>query len=214
MLGWWFSPADECLPNGEELPIAVGVTHTRKMPELCASPTVLDALGYAHGPILWRVRLAGRTKHGHDRSFATKRTYLATLDAAPLLHEFTRQCALTVIDLWDAPQIVRDYFASGDETRRPAAHEACFSASVSAQAEARHAALAAACAATSVSSFDDLREAVHDTAHAAAWAIAQYAAQFASPDWRAISRTAVWNAVCTEHTHILEKMALAAITGV
>jgi len=39
-----------------------------------------------------------------------------SIDAADLLHEFARWCALQVIDLWDAPKVVRDYLKTGDKS--------------------------------------------------------------------------------------------------
>ena len=44
------------------------------------------------------------------------------------LREFARWCALQVIDLWDAPDVVRRYLETGDETLRDASQSAALSA--------------------------------------------------------------------------------------
>ena len=59
-----------------------------------------DALMNAHGPVLrifdmWSV---------------------ATFDATDLLREFARWCALQAINKWDAPDVVREYLETGDES--------------------------------------------------------------------------------------------------
>jgi hypothetical protein len=41
---------------------------------------------------------------------------------------FTRQCALDVIDLWDAPAVVRQYLETGDESLRASAWDAAWDA--------------------------------------------------------------------------------------
>lgn len=75
---------------------------------------------YAPGPILWRVTLSGNVVSEEDKSCAQERTYYECIDATPILREFARKCALSVIHLWDAPRIVRDYLETGDETLRDA----------------------------------------------------------------------------------------------
>ena len=42
------------------------------------------------------------------------------------LREFARWCALQVIDLWDAPDVVYEYLKTGDETLRDAARAAAW----------------------------------------------------------------------------------------
>jgi hypothetical protein len=55
-----------------------------------------------------------------------------------MLREFARWCALQVIHLWDAPDVVRQYLETGDESLRAAARAAT-------RAAARNAARNAAC---------------------------------------------------------------------
>ena len=128
--GWYFSDSDERLRYGDDRKIAVGVTHTVECnPVLCesglhASPTVLDALIYAPGYILWRVTLGGTIVNGDDKSCGTERTYHARLDAADVLRAFARSCALDVANLWDCPDIVIKYLETGDESLRDGANAA------------------------------------------------------------------------------------------
>jgi hypothetical protein len=77
---------------------------------LHASRRILDALKYAPGPILCRVRVGGEVVHGDGKLAGTTRTILWTLDASHVLHEFAcwcaesalTQCGLTEERLWNA----------------------------------------------------------------------------------------------------------------
>ena len=139
-LGWHFADATECLRYGDGRKIKVGITHKVDCePALCerglhASKSVLEALQYAPGNILFRVSLSGTIIHGDDKSAATERTYIARIDAEPVLREFARKCALEVIHLWNCPRIVEDYLRSGDESLRDAAFKAAARAAARAAA--------------------------------------------------------------------------------
>jgi hypothetical protein len=61
----------------------------------------LEALGRAEGTLLCRFDDAGTVK---------------SIDALPLLRAFSRRCALGVVHFWDAPDIVRRYLETGDES--------------------------------------------------------------------------------------------------
>ena len=169
--GWWFSKG-RTLPHGDGRRIKVGITHGVKGAivacenGLHASVKPLDALGYAPGPVVWRVRLSGViVPHGEDKHAASERTYLAGgVDAAETLRKFARLEALRVVHLWAAPDVVRRYLRTGDEALRDAARDA---AGGTARAAARAAAWAAAWAAAG---------AAWDAARAAAWAAAWAAA--------------------------------------
>jgi len=139
---------------------------------LHASASVLDALHYTPGNTLHIVELLGDPLVAHgdptDKFVGNRRRIFRTHDCERLLHQFARQCALDVIDLWDAPQIVRDYLQSGDESIRATAQAAAWAArdaAWAAWAAARAAARAAAWAAR-----DAARAAAWDAAWDAAWA--------------------------------------------
>ena len=139
-LGWYFAQPDGRLANGDGRRIVLGETHkVTGWPVLCAhglhaSPTVLDALQYAQSAILYRVSLSGGIVHGDDKSCATERAYLARLDAADVLRKFARECALSVVGLWDAPNVVREFLTTGDESCRAAAWDAAAPVAASAAA--------------------------------------------------------------------------------
>ena len=141
MIGWHFAEETRRLRYGDEREIRVGETHeVDGEPVLCnhglhASESALDALQYAPGPILYRVKLSGKIVRGDDKMVATKRTYLAEIDAEPILREFARRCALSIIHLWDAPRVVKDYLETGDETLRAAARAAAWDAAWDAQSK-------------------------------------------------------------------------------
>ena len=191
MMGWWFAPEDLKLPNGDGRKVKVGTTHAVEGPPvLCkhglhASPSVLEALGYTSSNKLFRVRLHGKIAVGDDKACATKRTYEASLDAEVVLRKFARECALSVIHLWDAPQVVKDYLKTGDEKLRAAARDAAWAA-------AWDAAWAAAWAAAWV--------AARDAARDAAWAAARDAA-----------RDAAWDAARAAQKKLLDRLVLAEL---
>lgn len=88
------------------------------------------------------------------------------------LREFTRWCALRVIHLWDAPDVVKQYLETGDETLREAAG-----------------------AAAGAAAWDAVGNAVGNAARAAAWAAAWAAARAAARgDAGGAARAATWAA--------------------
>ena len=97
--------------------------------ELCASglhwsAEPFDALQYAPGNTLCLVEYGGETKIGDDKGVSARRRIVKRIDAGPLLREFARWSALQVIELWDAPDVVRQYLTTGDESLRAAARDA------------------------------------------------------------------------------------------
>ncbi|MBP6364389.1 MAG: hypothetical protein KA329_12820 [Novosphingobium sp.] len=167
MKAWYFSEVSCRLRHGDNRPIAAGVTHeVAGEPVLCerglhASVRPIDALWYAPGPMIWRVELGGTIVKGDDKLCATERTYLWGFDATAMLREFARKCALDVIHLWAAPEVVKTYLKTGDESIRAAAGDAARAAAGDAAGAAARAAAGAAARAA---------------AGAAAWAAAGAAA--------------------------------------
>lgn len=98
-LGWHFLPADGKLRYDDGRKPRVGRTLKVKGPlEMCrnglhASKSALDALDFAPGPIVCRVRLSGAILHRSDKSCASERTILAKADVTKQLREFTVWCA-------------------------------------------------------------------------------------------------------------------------
>ena len=187
---WHFCPVDADgtprLGHGDGREVRVGETLTVDgVIELCehglhACERILDALKYVSSrSALCRVTLGGTIVHDIDKYVARERTVVAMLSAEEtdaLLREFARWCALQVIDLWDAPQVVRDYLETGDESIRDAAWDAAWDAAREAARDAaREAAWAAARAAA--------RAPASGAARAAAWAAAWVAASAAQNEW-------------------------------
>jgi len=132
-------PADgEWLEHDGELELCASGLH--------ASLDPFDALQYAPGSTLCLVELGGEIAHGHGKVVATRRKIIKRIDAEPLMLEFARWCALQVIELWDAPDVVRQYLTTGSEALRDAAWDAAWAAAWAA------------------------RDAAQDTAWHAAWA--------------------------------------------
>src|ERR1035437_4089048 len=210
-LGWHFADETETLRFGDGRKIKVGTTHkVNCKPVLCesglhASKTVFEALQYAPGNILFRVNLGGEIVHGGDKSVATERSYIARIDAEPILREFARKCTLKVIHLWNCPRIVKEYLEIGDETKRAAAWAPAWDAAWDAP---RNAARAAARAAARDAAWDSARAA----AGAAAWAAARDAAwDSARAAAGAAAWDAAWDAAWAEQSKMLEAMVMDAI---
>ena len=130
---YFFSESNKRLGYGDNRIIKLGRTHKVKgQPVLCkhglhASKKPLDALKYAKSPIIWKVELSGIVVHGDDKSVATERTYIkGGIDITEVLRKFARMCALDVIHLWDAPQVVIDYLKTGDESLRDSAWDSAW----------------------------------------------------------------------------------------
>jgi len=183
MKAWYFSSEDRRLRHGDGREIRIGETHAVSGDiKLCshglhASKKLIDAITYAPGPIVYRVELSGKVEEGVGKVVAQKRTYLSGgIDVSETLRKFARMCALDVVDMWEAPDIVIQYLKAGDKSIRDAAYGATLATARNdtwdaASTVARDAALAAALDATS----------------AAAWSSARAVARAAAPD-------AVWNA--------------------
>ena len=83
-----------------------------------------DALQYAPGPNLALVEARGMILEKANKGCSTERRIIKRFDATALLRSEARKSALTVIHLWNAPQIVREYLETGDESKRAAAWDA------------------------------------------------------------------------------------------
>jgi hypothetical protein len=106
-----------------------------------------DALQYAPGNMLCLCEFSGEIKHWHDKLVARSRKIIKRLNAEQLLRGFARECALSVVHLWDCPAGVRTYLEKGDGSVREAALDAARSAEAAACAAAEAAARATAWAA-------------------------------------------------------------------
>ena len=121
---------------------------------LHASRHPFDALMYAPGPILCLVDCDEIDAEDVDKLVCRRRRIVARFDATTMLRAFARQCALDVIHLWDAPQVVRDYLTTGDESLRDGTRDAARAAAWEAAREAAR---------------DAAWEAARDAAWEAAW---------------------------------------------
>jgi len=160
------------LRDGNEIPAdGEWLTHNGRI-ELCASGlhaslSVKDALQYAPGETLCLVRLGGKILHGDDKLVAERRMILARFNADELLREYARWCALQVIELWDAPDVVRSYLETGDESLRDAAEAASRGAP---RSTSRDASRAASMAASRAAAWNASRAALWAASGDALWA--------------------------------------------
>jgi hypothetical protein len=188
VLAWHF--VDDRLRDGRPIPAdGVELRHDGLVmmcqSGLHASRKLADALQYAPGNTLCRVEMRDVVAEDGDKLVARSRTILWRIDAEPVLWQFARDCALEVLHLWDAPDVVVEYLLTGDESLRDVAWDAAW--------DARAAARAAGAA-----------------AWAAAWAAARTAARTAARAAAraagAAARAAAWDAAGAH----LESMMLAA----
>jgi hypothetical protein len=133
---------------------------------LYASRDAFDALRYAPGARLHRVFCEDIEREDETKLVCRRRTIVAAIDATDLLRGFACSCALDVIDQWDAPDVVRRYLETGDESLRlqawdtsDAARDAAWAAARSAADAARSAAGAAAADAARSAARDAQRDA-------------------------------------------------------
>jgi hypothetical protein len=160
---------------------------------LHAARRVIDALQYAPGSTVCRVSCRRIVdEHKNDKLVCWERRIDWRIENSDeVLRSFARKAALSVIHLWDAPAIVKQYLETGDKSIRAAAWDA-----------ARAAAGGAA------------RDAARDAAGGAAWSAARGAAWSAA--WGA-ARDAAWGAArdaardakLTEFNAVLEQMLTA-----
>ena len=82
----------------------------------CQHP--FDALSYAPGATLCLVDLDGEMIERDDKIVARRRRIVQRMDATMLLWDAARASARDVLHLWPAPEVVRQYLATGDESLR------------------------------------------------------------------------------------------------
>jgi len=105
---------------------------------LHASRHPLDALQYAPGDTLCLVDCAGEVIEQDDKLVCSQRRIVARMDVTELCRYFARMQALSVVHLWNAPDVVLDYLMTG------AASSATYAASSAASSAAYSAAYSAA----------------------------------------------------------------------
>ena len=200
MKAWHF--VGDNLRDGRPIPAAgEKVIHDGTI-EMCkaglhASIEPFDALQYAPGKTLCYVECDGEIEHGDDKLVCSERTIIKRMDVEWLLWQFARERALSVIHLWDAPDVVVEYLKTGNEDLRAAAWDAAWDA---ARDAAWDAARAAAWAAAWDAARDAARAAAWDAARDAAWDAARDAARDAA--WDA-ARDAAWDAARKRFNEII-----------
>ena len=116
----WHWVRDNCtLLDGSPLEIGQRLVHKGNL-KMCksgyhASLKALDTLHYALGQICCRVEVGGEIILDTDKLVASERTALWAIDATEVLRSFARWCALEVVHLWNAPEVVRKYLETGRE---------------------------------------------------------------------------------------------------
>ena len=191
---------------------------------LHASRHPLDTLQFAPGSTLCLVECEDIVTEHDDKLVCRRRRIVARIDATDLLWRAAREYAQAVLHLWDAPQVVKDFLASGDESLRAAARAAALAAARDAASAAardaawdaawdaaRDAALAAASAAARAAAWDAAwaaaSAAAMDAALAAASAAASAAARAAaSAAARAAARAAAWDAARAAQRTIFQRL--------
>src|ERR1700752_4328302 len=99
-----------------------------RAPKLCyrgfhASRHPFDAFQYAPGNNLHLVQMGTIWEEQGDKVVSNCRLILDSHNVEDLLRQCARKWALDVIDLWNAPLIVREYLQTGDISKQDAAWE-------------------------------------------------------------------------------------------
>ena len=178
-LAWHF--VGETLRDGRPVPPdGEWLEHTGELvmcdAGLHASRRLLDALKYAPGVTLCRVRVDGRIiEESDDKLVASRRKIIWRIDAERVLRAFARWCAVQVLDQWAAPEVVVMFLLTGDESLRAKARDAAWDAAGdtagdAARAATRSATRDAARAATRAAAWAAAGDAAWDAAWAVTWA--------------------------------------------
>lgn len=130
VLAWHFTDSTKKLRYNDARIIEIGRKLTVARPiKLCerglhASVNLLDAVNYAPGSFVWRVKLTGEIVEGEDKCVASERTALWGFDASDVLRQFSREVALEAIKkTWDAskfgvfPELVQSAHARPRSSR-------------------------------------------------------------------------------------------------
>ena len=147
ILAWHF--VENTLRDGQPIPEdGVTLSHEGRV-TICrsglhASRNLIDALNYAPGATICRVECWGDVTEEDDKLVSRNRKILWRVDGEQLLREFARLQALSVVDKWNAPEVVIKWLKTGDEKYRKDARFAARSAVKSAARSARYAARSAA----------------------------------------------------------------------
>lgn len=168
--GYWFALEDK-LPNSDNRPVIAGKSlSVEGKLMLCRnglhySLHPFDALSYAKGFNLWKVKALGEVLQEDDKCCTNKRLHLQKVDAKETVLLFARQQANKVLHLWNAPAVVKEFLETGNVNAAAdavayaaayaapyAARAAVYAARAVAYADAAHAAYTAYTASTAASS--------------------------------------------------------------
>ena len=192
MKAYWFESENSKLGYDDNRKPIKGRTHKVKCePVLCqaglhASISPFDALQYAKSETLWEVDIGGKILKGDDKIVGTERKYIRKLDTTDICDKFARMCALDVIYLWDAHDVVIKFLKTGDESLREEAYQLSEEARARAMARARESASASASASTMASA----RALASASARASARASASVSASASASAWASASASA------------------------
>lgn len=148
--GWHF--VGTTLRDGRPVPAdGVWLEHDGPL-VMCASGlhaglTPFDALQYAPEPTLCLVDCDSGFLRDSDKIVCRRRRIVVRMDTTEMLWHFARMQALSVVHLWEAPDVMLDYLMTGKESIRHAARAARAAGAAGAAEAAGAAARAAAGAA-------------------------------------------------------------------
>ena len=218
VMGWWFCVNNK-LPHGDDRKVEIGKTHIIKgeiIPcrnGLHLSTKIMDALSYAKGNIVYRVKGHGEVvPHDGNKFVCSKRTYIAGgINIEQTLRKFARMCALDVINLWPAPDVVVEYLKTGNVGLRGSArHSSWASARASAMDSAMDSAWASATASATASAMDSAWDSAWASARASAmaWASAWNSARASARAW---AMDSAWDSARKKQNKRLHKMVMRRI---
>src|SRR5271166_1776269 len=212
ILAWHF--VGDKLINGDPIPADGELLHYDGPMEMCksglhASERIIDALRYARGNTVCRVECFTDIERGPDKFICRDRVILWRVNAELPLRAFARTQALNVIHLWNAPDIVREYLETGDESKQSAARSAAWYAARS-STDAAAAAASTALSSAEYTARSAARSAAWSAAWYAEWSAAESAAWYAA--WYA-AESAAWYAAWDAARSAAESAANELLTN-
>jgi len=215
MKAWHFTGTSKRLGYGDGRLIEIGRTlKVQGDLRMChnglhASKRLIDALEYAPGPYVWRVEIGGDIIRDNDKAVASERTALWGYDSTDVLKIFSRRCALDVVHLWDAPDVVVKYLRGGDQEIRDASKSASAASAAWDAWDVRAASYTDAAWAARAAWDASAASAAWDACVSRAASTASTAARAAAATSAAAWDSAAWNAVRTMQNRRLEAMIIA-----
>jgi len=209
LFGWHF--VGDKLRDGSPIPLDGVWLPKIDTIKLCSagyhgSQHVADALLYAPGNVLCYCEYRGDVDSDSNKFCAQERRIIRRMDVTELLRYYARLCALSVVDKWDAPDVVLDWLMTGKESLRVAAHSAAYCAVYGAASHSAASSAAQAAGSAAYSAANNAVSAAYNAAYDAALSAASAAYDAANVAARDAAYSVAYKAANDELRDLLAKL--------